>query len=84
MSKAPGNVYIVPPDEEENRLTTDERLDALETRQIEMFAMIRTIDERLVNLLQGLQKFLEFAEQMKGHPLLSAFGPPGGKQQRKP
>jgi hypothetical protein len=62
--------------------TIDERLDKLEAQQAEMLKLQTDSNEKIGNLLKGLQQFLEFAEQMKGHPLLSAFAPPGGPKKK--
>lgn len=63
-------------------MDTDARLDAIETRQIEMFRMIAETNQNVMNLLAGLKQFLEFAESMKGHPLLAAFAPTPGKPKK--
>ncbi len=39
--------------------------------------LIPHVDTKVNGLLEGLQRFLEFTESMKGHPLLAAFAPPG-------
>lgn len=62
--------------------TMDERMDKLEAQQEEILRLQTDSNEKLGNLLKGLQQFLEFAEQMKGHPLLSAFAPTGAPKKK--
>ena len=50
-----------------------EKVDEIERR-------VKEVDDKINNLLTGLNKFLEFTESMKGHPLLAAFAPQGSKK----
>ena len=67
----------------EQLIVSADRFGEMQAQLNEMQQIITTVREDQIKLLQGVQKFFEMAEQMRGNPLFSALMPPQAPPQRR-
>ena len=61
---------------ETDTITDTDKLDTILNQQDEILERLSKLEKNVAGLLEGVQRFVMMADQMKGHPLFAAFAPP--------